>query len=315
MINLRALRMFVKTAELGALGSASSQLHLSQPAASRQLSALEDALGVALFYRGGRRLLITPEGADLLAQSRQLLKAADILVDRAQALRGGLTGTLRIAATTHVMASLLAPMLLKHQISHPMVEVQLVEGGAAEQPARLESGEVQLAIMPSGDERFDGRLLYPVIALAVLSVAHRLTQQQVIDITALAQEPLLLLRREFGSRGWFESACDIARFKPRVRLESSAPQTVVELAAAGYGIAVLPSTVAIRTEGVRVVPLVQNTSPIGRWSMVAWDRERPLPTYARQFVEHLVAHSRAEPPGKLFTDQAPAMALPKWPTS
>ena len=312
-MNLRALRMFVATAEAGGLGRASARLHLSQPAASRQLHALEVELGVPLFHRGGRRLQLTAEGADLLRQSHMLLIAADLLAERARALKGGQTGTLRVAATPHVIAGVLAPFLRRHQRRHPGIEVQLVEGGGAQQPDRLESGEVQLAIMPSGDERFDGRLLYPVYAMAALSATHRLGRRAVVDISELADEPILLLRREFGSRGWFDAACDAARFRPRVRLESAAPQTLIELAAVDYGVAVVPSTVVVRTEGVRVVPLAQGKSSLGRWSMVAWDRQRHLPQYARQFVDELVGHSRLAYPGKAFTRHAPPLPRPKQP--
>src|SRR5690242_15625130 len=162
---------------------------------------------------------------------------------RASALKGGSTGTLRVAATPHVIAGVLAPFLRDHQRRHPGVEIQLVEGGAAQQPERLERGEAHLAIMPSGDERFHGRLLYPVYALAAMAEAHALAGHKTLDIAELADEPLLLLRREFGSRFWFERACEVARIKPRIRLESAAPQTLVELAAADYGVAVIPSTV------------------------------------------------------------------------
>jgi LysR family cyn operon transcriptional activator len=134
-----------------------------------------------------------------------------------------------------------------------------------------------------------------------------------VDISELADEPILLLRREFGSRGWFDAACDVSRFRPRVRLESAAPQTLIELAAVDYGVAVVPSTVVVRTEGVRVVPLTQGKSPLGRWSMVAWDRQRQLPQYARQFVDELVGHSRLAYPGMAFTRRAPPLPRPKQP--
>jgi LysR family cyn operon transcriptional activator len=309
-MNLRALRMFVATAEAGGLGRASSQLHLSQPAASRQLQALEAELGVSLFHRSGRKLQLTAEGTDLLRQCHQLLTVADSLVDRARALKGGRTGTLKVAATPHVIAAVLAPFLRHHQVRHPGVEIQLVEGGAAQQPDRLDSGEVQLAIMPAGDERFDGRLLYPVHALVVLPKSHRLARSTAVDVAEFADDPILLLRQEFGSRRWFDAACEIARVRPRVRLESAAPQTLIELAAVGYGVAIVPSTVVLRGEGVRVVPLVQNGSSLGRWSMVAWGRKRHLPEYARQFVDELVAHSRRDPPGKAYTRRAPPLRRP-----
>ena len=88
-LNLRALRMFVATAQAGGLGRASERLHVSQPAASRQLHALEEELAVPLFHRSGRQLQLTAEGADLLRHSVQLLDAADALIERAHALKGG----------------------------------------------------------------------------------------------------------------------------------------------------------------------------------------------------------------------------------
>ena len=310
-MNLRALRTFVATSEIGGLGRAAARLHLSQPAASRQIHALEQELGVRLFQLIGRRLQLTMEGEDLLRQSRQLLTAADLLADRARALKGGQTGTLKVAATPHVIEAVLAPFLRGYQSRHAGVEVQLVEGGAAVQPDRLGRGEVHLAIMPAGDERWHGRLLYPVYALAVLSDRHRLKSRAVLDVADLLDEPILVLRPEFGSRRWFEAACETAHLRPRIRLESAAPQTLIELATVGYGIAIVPSTVIVRGTNLRVVPLVRGKAPLGRWSMVAWDPNRLLPPYAQQFVEQLVTQTRRGQPGAKLTRRAPPLPPPK----
>ncbi len=313
-MNLRALRTFVTTADAGGLGHASARLHLSQPAASRQIHALESELGVALFQRVGRRLQLTPEGEDLLRQGRRLLADADLIVDRARALKSGQTGILRIGATPHVIAGVLAPFLPLHERRHSGIEVQLIEGGAAQQPRRLEGGEAHLAIMPAGDERFSGRLLYPVYALAVMSNGHELSHHAVLEASELSDQPILVLRREFGSRMWFEMACEIARVRPQIRLESAAPQTLIELAAVGYGVAVLPSTVVISGESVRAIPLVHRKASLGRWSMIAWDRRRILPKYAERFVDEFVAHIRHHRPGREFTRRAPPLPSPKEPT-
>jgi LysR family transcriptional regulator, cyn operon transcriptional activator len=310
-MNLRSLRTFVATADAGGLGRASAQLHLSQPAASRQIHALEQELGVPLFQLIGRRLQLTVEGEDLLRQSRQLLTAADLLVDRALALKKGQTGILKVAATPHVIEGVLAPFLHRYQARHAGVEVQLVEGGAAVQPDRLARGEVHLAIMPAGDERLDGRLLYPVYALAVLSDTHRLRSRAVLDVADLVDEPILVLHRDFGSRRWFDAACERAHLRPRIRLESAAPQTLIELATVGYGIAVVPSTVVIRGNNLRALPLVQGKASLGRWSMVGWDPQRLLPPYAQGFVDELVAHTRRCHPGGKFTRRAPPLLSPK----
>ena len=95
-MNLRSLRTFVMTAELGGLGRACTRLNLSQPAASRQIHALEADLGVALFEPMGRGLRLTSQGEDLLQRSRRLLADADLLAEHARALKGGESGTMRV---------------------------------------------------------------------------------------------------------------------------------------------------------------------------------------------------------------------------
>jgi LysR family cyn operon transcriptional activator len=309
-MNLRALRTFVTTAEVGGLGRACVRLNISQPAASRHIHALEYELGVVLFERVGRGLKLTSEGENLLRRSRRLLDDASSLFEHARTLKGGQTGTLKIAATPQVIAGVLAEFLPLHQKRHAGVEIQLVEGGGASQPMRLERGEVHLAIMPSGNQSFQGRLLYPVHALAVFRKDSQLTSRRVLEVASLANEPILLLHRDFGSREWFDAACTIANLRPHVRLESAAPQTLIKLAAAGYGVAVVPSTADIQNETVLALPLVHNGMPLGRWSRIAWNPQRMLPPYAKRFADELVAFTRRKYPGQKLTRRAPQLPRP-----
>jgi len=310
-MNLRFLRTFVVTAEAGGLGRASARLNLSQPAASRQIHALEAELGVPLFQRVGRGLQLTSEGEDLVRQSRRLLTDADLLAERARALKGGQTGTLRVAATPQMIATLLAPFLPRHRHRHPGVEVQLIDGSAARQRSRLERGEVHLSIMPAGGGRFARRLLSPVHALAVLSKAHRLRRRAVVEVAELADEPLLLMQREYGSRVWFDAACERADVRPRVLMECTAASTLIELAAVGYGVAVVPSTAMIRGRELRALPLVHRGASIGEWSTICWDPQRLAPPYVERFVDELVAHARRSFPGREFIRRAPSLPRPK----
>lgn len=308
-MNLRNLHTFVGVAEAGSIARAGVRLNVSQPAASRQIIALEAELGVRLFDRIGRRLRLTSEGEDLLRQSRRLLMEADLLNVRARTLKGGQTGILRVGATPMVIENTLSGFLSPYQFRHPGVEVHFLEDGGLRLPSRLDHGEVHLALVVPED-RFRNRLLYPVHNLAVLSSKHRLGRRRTLDVADLAEEPLLLLHRSFGSREWFETACNIAHIRPRVRLESAAPHTLIALTGVGYGVAVVPSTVLV-PDGVRALPLLQREASIGRWLTIAWDPQRLLAPYAEQFVEELAVYCRRKYPGRDLTRRAPPLPRPR----
>ena len=308
-MNLRYLQTFVSIAEAGSIARAGARLNVSQPAASRQVLALEAELGVRLFDRIGRRLRLTSEGEDLLRQSRRLLVEADLLKARARALKGGHTGVLRVGATPMVIENTLSVFLSQYQLSHPGVDVHFVEDGGLHLQRRLEHGDVHLALVVP-DDRFQNRPLYPVHNLVVMSNKNRLHRGRALDIADLADEPLLLLHRSFGSREWFDAACNIAHIRPRVLLESAAPHTLIALTGIGYGIAVVPSTVLIPS-GVRALPLVQRAESIGRWLTVAWDPQRLLAAYAEEFVDELVAYCRHDYPGRNLIRRAPPLPRPK----
>src|SRR3954462_15479908 len=97
-MNLRFLRTFVAIADNAGFARAAARLNLTQSAASRQIQALEDELGVRLFARIGRSVRLTREGEDLLVRSRQLLFDADAPGQRASALKAGEVGVLQAGA-------------------------------------------------------------------------------------------------------------------------------------------------------------------------------------------------------------------------
>ncbi len=311
-MDLRHLRAFVAVVDAGGFGRAGARLNVSQPALSRQIRALEAALDVRLFDRIGRRVQLTSEGEDLLRRARRLLTEAESLGERARTLKSGQTGVLRMGSTPQAMETLLAGFLPRHRRRHPGVEVHLVEDGGARMATRLDRGDVHLSFLPSGDARFRWRPLVPLYVLAVLPASHRLGRRATLEIEELAEMPLLLPRREFASRGWFDTATQVAHIRPRVLLESGAPSALVALAQAGYGIAIVPSIVRVQGRGLRAVPLVQHGTPLGRWLGIAWDPRRFLAPYAEQFVEELVEFCRAAPRNR-FIRRAPPLPRPREP--
>lgn len=314
-MELHHLRTFVAIADAGGVGRAAVVLNLSQPALSRQIHGLEQALGVRLFDRIGRRIRLTSEGEDLLQRSRRLLADATSLGERARALKGGETGVLRVGATPQVIENVLARFLPRYRRRHPGVQVHLVEEGGNKLHECLDHGEFHVGIMTAGDPRFHFRPLFPWTGLAVMTRSHRLSHRRTVDITELAEEPVLLLRRGFGSRAAFDEACRIADITPPLLLESGAPHSLIALARAGYGVAVIPSPVLpsvaqLHRSGARAIPIVQGKHTLGGWVGATWDPRRFQAPYARSFVEELIAYVGRAYPGRGFTAHAPPIPRP-----
>ena len=292
-MELRHLRYFVAVADTGSFGLAAAALSVTQPALWRQVRDLERELQVPLFQRVGRRVRVTTDGELLRRSAREVLVAADHLLTHARMLRDGEVGHLRIGATPQVMQTVLAPFLKRYLRRRPGIEVHLVEEGAATLPARVERGDVDLALaVPRGREPLEGRLLFPIRVLAAMPVGHRLGRRASVDVTELRDEPVLLFRTGFASRELFDAACRVAGVRPRIVLESGDSHSLVELATAGRGLAIVPSTVRLPARRLRARPIVQGGRAVGIWGWIVWDRRRYLPAYAMSFVEGLLDHIR-----------------------
>jgi DNA-binding transcriptional LysR family regulator len=146
--------------------------------------------------------------------------------------------------------------------------------------------------------------------MAVLSKSHRLARRRTLEVADLAEESLLLLRGGFASRDWFEAACSVAHFRPRVLFESGAPQTAIALAGAGYGIAIVPSTLQIPQERVHAAALVQRGAALGRWLRVAWDPQRFIAPYAQRFIDELVPYCKHNHANNKLVKNFPVMRQP-----
>jgi len=113
-MNLRHLRTFVTVAEQGTVSKASIHLRVAQPALSRQIGDLEAELGVKLFDRIRRRLVLTGEGERLLGDCRTILGAVDSLSERAQLLRRADGGVLKVAATPQMIDGVFSNFLHRY---------------------------------------------------------------------------------------------------------------------------------------------------------------------------------------------------------
>ena len=124
-MDLRRLRTFVAVAELGTVSKAAVRIRIGQPALSRQIADLQQELGLKLFDHVGRGLVLTAEGEQLLADCRRVLTDFDVVRERAQVLRRGDKGSLKVAAPPHTIESVLSGFLPRYTERFPNVHVEL----------------------------------------------------------------------------------------------------------------------------------------------------------------------------------------------
>lgn len=295
-MDLRHLRTFVTVAEQGTVSKAALHLRIAQPALSRQISDLEQELGLKLFDRVGRRLFLTGEGEQLLGSCRGLLGNVSSLSEQAQLLRRGDTGVLKVAASPAQIESILSTFLPGYTQRYPNVQVKLIEAIGDDPLAMLERGEIHVCISLLQAVRSDGHFgTYPVPPLELVAACHpsfRFERGSTIDIGRMASYPLLLQDPGFVLRKTFDAVCRLARLTPNILIESRAPHTLLALAEAGLGVAVIPSTVRTHRFTLRIVRITYKGKPLRDPQALVWDKRRMLPRYAQDFCELLAAHMR-----------------------
>ncbi len=297
-MNLRHARTFVTVAELGTVSKAAAQLRITQPALSRQIGAFEQELGLKVFDRVGSRLVLTGQGEQLLRDCRVLLNYASAVAERAQALRRGDTGVLKVATSPQAIEGVYAGFLPEYAERYPNVQVSLIEVlGWPDTAAMLERGEAHLAqnllhAVQAGDGRFGSRALEAVDLLAACHPPLMLGPGGAIEITRLVPHPLLLLDGSFVFRRTFDAACRLAGFQPMIRFESRAPHTLLAMAEKGHGVAIIPSALRTDRYSLRIVGVTYRGRRLREPLAMFWDNRRPLPRYATAFCEMLVEHMR-----------------------
>jgi DNA-binding transcriptional LysR family regulator len=297
-MEIRHARTFVTVAELGTVSKASLHLRVAQPALSRQISDLEQKLGLKLFDRVGRRLVLTSAGEKLLDDCRGLINYEAAIGERAQLLRHGDTGVLRVAAAPQHIESVLSTFLHRYARRYPNVQVKLFEAAGIEALSMLERGEIHLgqnlahAIAPN-DSRFGSLQLQHVDLLAAFHpslAVGALGKSRTIELSSLTPHPLLLLNSTFVVRRAFDAACRLAGMQPNIFLESRVPHTLLAMAEARHGIAIIPSQVSASGYKLRIAGVTYRGRPLREPLAILWDKRRPRPRYAVAFCQMLADH-------------------------
>jgi DNA-binding transcriptional LysR family regulator len=141
-MDLNQLRTFVTVADFGHLTRAAEALHLSQPAVSGHIKALEEGFGVTLFQRSSSGMSLTPSGRRLLAESAQIIEAVEHLKHSAQELRGEPTGKLKLGTVLEPSLLRVGDLLVEARGLYPQIELELMQVMSSDALARVRGGSL-----------------------------------------------------------------------------------------------------------------------------------------------------------------------------
>ena len=243
MASLRALECLVTIVDHGSLTKAAAVLHMSQPALSHQIAAIERELGTPVIERLARGIRPTAAGLAVAAEGRVALAAADRAMIAGRSVAAGGGGRIRIACAETMTAWVLVPVLRSWRRRFPDVELDLKEFTSADAMLEvLRGGGADLAVGPRPtrpDEHIE--VLGGEEIVVVASDAHRFAQMGGVPLAELTSEPLVHYNHGNGFGVWVDQfAAGRGVALPQPTLRTGSPRTAAQLAAAGMGVAIVP---------------------------------------------------------------------------
>ncbi|HEX2544030.1 MAG TPA: LysR family transcriptional regulator [Ramlibacter sp.] len=280
MIDLRQLRYFQAVAEELHFGRAAARLNIAQPALSRQVQQLEEALGTPLLRRTQRRVELLPAGALLLERSRAIQQELARAIADTRRTGAGELGRLSLGFIHSSTYGLLPSIIGRFRQQFPGIELELHELPITAQHAALLRGTIDLGLLrvQAGPAELE---VVPVLAdpfVLALPAKHRLAGRTRVRLKDLAGDPFVMFDKDgsplFHAR--VRELCEQAGIAPQVAQHATQIHTVVGLVGAGLGVAVVPASGRnLHPKNVKFVQIADRAEPVH--VALAWRKGQETP--------------------------------------
>lgn len=277
--SLRQWQYAVAVADTLSFRKAGERCHVSQPSLSAQIAQLEESIGVRLFERDKRRVLVTGAGRESLDRARTLLREADDLLQAVRRAGDPLTGTLRIGVIPTISAYLLPHIVPALGANFPRLTVQWLEDKTEVLVDHLSTGTLDAAIVALESEIGEvewealGKDEFVLAAPASARLAH---QPAALHLRELRGEEVLLLGEGHCLHDQISGLCARAKASES-EFHATSLATLVQMVAAGVGITLLPR-LALPVERKRARLRIRSFARPAphRTIVLAWRRRSPL---------------------------------------
>ncbi|MDO5683436.1 MAG: LysR family transcriptional regulator [Propionibacteriaceae bacterium] len=248
-MDIAQLRYFVAVCEEGSFTRAAERCLVVQSALSAQVAKLEAEHRTQLLVRSNRGVRLTSAGEQLLARARRILAEVDEAIAEMVALRGSLTGVLRVGVINVVGQSAPAvdAALAAFRELHPGVEIRIHDPGSFAIISGLRAGELDLGVVGVYPDEVPGELVHHLLCehelVAVVHERHPLAGGEAVTLGELAAHgPAVELRAASGLRHYVDVAFDRLAVNRQVAFEVATTDEQIRYAALGMGFALVPTS-------------------------------------------------------------------------
>jgi len=259
-LDLRHFRCFVAVAEELHFHRAAKRLGVAQPALSRTIKNLEQALDVRLLERSNRQVELTEVGKSFLQGCRECLENSNRVIEDARLAQQGIIRTLRIGYTENAMNGRLPGLIKKFKIQAPDIKLLLVHLVTSEQLGQLEEGKIDLGFATGNIKRpgYASIRIQSERFVCVVYEGHHFASRTNLCLSELLDEPMIQGAKEHWQH-YHSHLIALFRnlgFRPNIVQEGLTTSEVQRLVACGIGITVLTETVVESlSPGLVVIPI------------------------------------------------------------
>jgi DNA-binding transcriptional LysR family regulator len=289
MMNLQQFRYFVALGEELHFRRAAERLNLSQPALTRSIQQLEQAVGLQLVKRNNRNVALTPAGEKYLEGLKSMLSIFEGTTNRARRAAMGEAGTVRISYTDIAVVGILPLVVSTFREAHPNIAIHANHGCTQAQIDDLEIGKLDMGFFtgPWSQEGYSTWVVQQDSFVAVLPAQHRLASATTLRLTDFAEEPFVLGEPRFWTH-YHEHLyryCRRVGFEPRVVQYASNNEGILGLVACGMGVSIQAES--IRAYGRSNIVMRYLESEIAKVPTIAAWRTEPADTITQRLVAHV----------------------------
>jgi DNA-binding transcriptional LysR family regulator len=256
------LTVFRAVAAQHSFRRAAEQLYLTQPAVTQQIKALEELIGLPLFDRSGREVALTSAGELLLRYAEESGAVLERAAIELAALKGHLSGTLRIAASTTIAQYILPPLLGAFLRLHPAVRMELDSSNTESVADAIATGRAALGLVegPPHSSQVRSEIWLADELVLLVPPSHEWASQRSITLQQLAAAPLLMRERGSGTREVIETTLDDAGLPARdlrLAMELNSTEAILGCIESGVGVGFVSRSAVQRQLAIGTLAIVQ----------------------------------------------------------